>query len=208
MGIGFDTLPSVSAQGEFEGARIPVFSSLPSKLNAAQEASKRYIYSRLRAFGLDPRTVGGSDTAIVNPLHEVRTVARHCAGGIILGYKQITAARAVRHVTRKLDDDGTVEVTTETIRNYAAPTPWNQLETGILFGLGLPLFILKEGGVSGGVFDEGSADVLVHSMPMPPRKWAFADGWEAAISDPRDQRSFDEALLRWQGLVRSQYYGA
>ena len=44
---------------------------------------------------------------------------------------------------------------------YVAPTPWNQLETGLLFGLGLPLLVLKQEGITGGIFDEGASDVLI-----------------------------------------------
>ena len=139
-----------------------------------------------------------------NPLHEVRTLARHCAGGIILGYSQVSAQQATRIATRE-EPDGSLFVFQQQFEDYQAPTPWNQLETGILFGLSLPLFVLKQVGIAGGIFDEGASDVLVHSMPMPPQ------GWQAERSDdiqnPRAQQSFEAAVLRWQSLVRSQYYG-
>lgn len=192
---------------DWQGARIPVFSSLPSKLNGPQAVSKGYIYQRLRAFGLDPRTVGGSDLAIRNPLHEVRTLARHCAGGIILGYSQVTAERARRY-RRLLDEEGNASIEPEDFENYAAPTPWNQLETGILFGLGLPLFVLRETSVAGGIFDEGSGDVLVHPMPMPSSRWEAHGGPDQRLMNKSAESAFDEALLRWQGLVRAQYYGS
>ena len=64
------------------GAQIPVFASVPSKLDKNQNASREYIYQELRKIGLNPRTVGGSDKGVYNPLHEVRTLARHCAGGV------------------------------------------------------------------------------------------------------------------------------
>lgn len=133
--------------------RIPVFASRPSKLNAAQRVSHDYIETRLLEYGLEPRTVGYPDSGMKNPLHEVRTLARHCAGGIILGYRQVVASRIKRWALK----DGQVEEVPE--RGYSAPTPWNHLETGILFGLGLPLFVLREDGVRGGIFDEGSLDV-------------------------------------------------
>src|SRR5437667_6805088 len=46
------------------------------------------------------------------------------------------------------------------------PTAWNNLEAGILFGLGLPILIFKEDGISGGVFDNGVTDVFIHKMPV------------------------------------------
>jgi hypothetical protein len=180
-------------------ARIPVFASVPSKLDGPQGASKRYIYGRLAEVGLEPRTVGASDRGIYNPLHEVRTLARHCAGGIILGYTQISARRAFAKTN---DIEGLVVQTV--IKKYTAPTPWNQLETGILFGLGLPLFVLKQDKISGGVFDEGASDVLVHPMPMPGRSWDTSEPED--LKNPDACNGFDAALLRWQGLVRAQYY--
>lgn len=47
------------------------------------------------------------------------------------------------------------------------PSPWNHLESGILFGLHLPLLVFAEEGVSGGVFDRGVTDVFIHRMPSP-----------------------------------------
>lgn len=195
----------VSAEPESDSARIPVFSSVPSKLDAKQSVSRRYIYGRLRALGLEPRTVGGSDRGVYNPLHEVRTLARHCAGGIILGYRQVTA-KVVTGLAARQQPDGTVTIESKPIRPYSAATPWNQLETGILFGLGLPLFVLKEEGITGGIFDEGASDVLVHSMPMPSVRWTPSSPNE--LQNPLAEQGFNDALLRWQGLVRAHYYRA
>jgi hypothetical protein len=142
-----------------------------------------------------------------NPLHEVRTLARHCAGGIILGYSQITAERAQRFKVKTLAD-GSVGIETDVIREYRAPTPWNQLETGILFGLGMPLFVLKQDGIEGGIFDAGASDVLVHSMPMPSEMWQPSPELQDTIFNPTAESGFERALLRWQGLVRDFYYGS
>lgn len=174
----------------FDGARIPVFASIPSKLDADQRVSREYIYAWLERVGFEPRTVGGSDYSYFNPLHEVRTLARHCAGGVILGYHQVFAKVA----EVKFRDEVTGEVRTKEVE-YLAPTPWNQLETGILFGLGLPLLVLKQRGITGGIFDEGAGDVFVQEMPMP------------AVDGGTDFPDFEQAAYRWQALVRRHYYG-
>jgi hypothetical protein len=70
------------------------------------------------------------------------------------------------------------------------PTPWNQLEAGILFGLGLPLLIIRESGISGGIFDAGVTDVFIHHMPAPG-----------------NNEGLNDVFLKWQSLVRQQYYG-
>ena len=175
--------------------RIPVFASRPSKLNAPQRASHAYIEERLSEYGLESRTVGYPDPAMKNPLHEVRTLARHCAGGIIMGYRQVVATRVTRWVLK----DGEVAEVAE--HGYTAPTPWNHLETGILFGLALPLFVLREEGVRGGIFDEGSGDVLIHEMPMP------SGNEPGSLTIPDDIKdSFEGALRRWQASVWHHYY--
>ena len=196
-------MSKVSHSHEVIGPLIPVFASVPSKLSVRQKLSKSLVSSRLMAGGLEPRTVGGSDPAMLNPLHEVRTLARHCAGGIILGYSQITATVA-ETLQWKDGEDTEQEPEPRIINSYIAATPWNQLETGILFGLGLPLFVLKEEGVNGGIFDAGSSDVLVHTMPMPKKSWnpgSEEDPWL-----PRVVQSFELALRRWQAMVIASYY--
>ena len=119
----------------------------------------------------------------------MRTLAAvHCAGGIILGYQQVSATVAK-------DKDG------RRIRPYSAPTPWNNLETGILFGLGLPLLVLKEKHISGGIFDAEAGDLLIQEIPQPPLGWSPG---EATDSD--ELLRFEQVVQRWQALVQAHYY--
>lgn len=191
-----DYLPTVKSARDSQTAKVPVFASVPTKLNRRQIASRIYIYDCLGQVGLEPRTVGGSDLGVLNPLHEVRTLARRCAGGIILGYRQVTASEA-RTRQWATDKTGEQRVKKKRIKPYTAPTPWNQLETGILFGLGLPLFVLKEDGIDGGIFDAGSSDVLVHSMPMPTPTWDSGDPAQAPWNH-HVRVSFELALRQWR----------
>lgn len=75
----------------------------------------------------------------------------------------------------------------------AFPTPWNNLEAGILFGLGLPLLVFREDGISGGIFDAGVSDVFIHKMPT---------------SDPSEENRMGvrDVFLKWQARVREHYY--
>ncbi len=193
------SVPDVDAASS---AHIPVFASVPSKLNTRQDASKAYVYDQLRRFGLQPRTVGATDRGLRNPLHEVRTLARHCAGGIILGYRQIRAQSAFR-IARRESRRGEAQIFEDEIVEYHAPTPWNQLETGIVFGLGLPLLVLKEPLITGGIFDEGAGDVIIYQMPMPGRAWRSGS---PDLHNPAVCAGFEDALLRWQAVVRRHYY--
>ena len=185
-------------------AKIPVFASVPSWLNDDQKRSKAFIYELLDRLYVEPRTVGASDEAQFDPLKEVRTLARHCAGGIILGYTQFFA----ENVSWRGDN----------IDKFFAPTEWNHLETGVLFGLGLPLLVLSEPGVDRGIFGVGSSGMFVHEMPMPPESYHAERTSESTTKRPKasdpgvvafqaSAERFERVLLRWQSRVQVHYYG-
>lgn len=127
-----------------------------------QNSSRKLILDEQNRHGLEPRALGRSDYPTELPLREVLLLARHCAGGIILGFEQFQA------------DTGTWKRGTSTAQAVARPTPfptsWNHLESGILFGLGLPLLVFKEDGITGGIFDNGVTDVFItlcRFLPSP-----------------------------------------
>lgn len=144
----------------------------------------------LDELNLEPRALGRSDYPSELPLREVMVIARHCAGGIVLGYEQfqVTAGTWKRGLgknngERKLKPGETLSI----------PSPWNHLEGGILFGLGIPLLIFREGNLTGGVFDNGVTDVFIH--PTPPPKIAL-----------RVRTSLKEVFLKWHAKVAARYY--
>ena len=109
-------------------------------------------------------------------------IARECSGGIVLGFEQFRAT-----------DGSWMKSKSQPISNpIPFPTPWNNLEAGILFGLQLPLLIFKEEGIEGGVFDQGVTDVFIQTMPLP--------GVPAS-----EQKGLKEVFLTWHGNVRGKY---
>lgn len=130
--------------------QIPVFVSRPSRLTADQENVALWLLGELHSFGLQPRTLGSSDFAVESPLREVLVLARHCAGGVVLGFDR---------------GDG------------RGSTPWNQLEAGILYAAELPLLIFADDGVSerdGGIFGIGSSELFVSATPYDQQRQAQA----------------------------------
>ena len=165
--------------------KIPVFVSCPTALNPQQKESRRIIIDELEELRLEPRALGRSDYPTDLPLREVYVIAKHCSGGIILGFEQFfTQAGTWKRGT---DSERCSE------KSVSFPTPWNHLEAGVLFGLQLPLLIFKENGIEGGVFDEGVTDVFIHKMPAPD----VSDLQSAAIR---------EVFLKWESKVRGHYY--
>jgi hypothetical protein len=161
---------------------IPVFVSSPTSLSDKQTVSRTIVMRLLRRYRLEPRDLGRSDYPTELPLREVLVIARHCAGGIILGFEQYRSLQGI-------DKPGTAK---QQYQESAAsfPTPWNQLEAGILFGLRLPLLIFREAEISGGIFDMGVTDVFIHPMP----------------DDASDGHALNDVFLKWQANVRQKYY--
>src|ERR1700761_6353110 len=134
--------------------KIPVFVSSPTSLSPDQEARRETICRILNSLNMEPRALGRSDYPTDLPLREVMVIARHCSGGVILGFNQFTASAGV-------SKPGTAQERPATGPTFF-PTPWNHLEAGILFSLGRPILVFKESGITGGVFDPGVTDVFVH----------------------------------------------
>ena len=72
--------------------RIPVFVSCPTHLNKAQASSRAMILRELSRQALEPRALGRSDYPTELPLREVYVIAKHCSGGVILGFSQFESS--------------------------------------------------------------------------------------------------------------------
>lgn len=165
--------------------KIPIFLSCPTNLNQGQEACRRIVLRELDRANLEPRALGRSDYPTDLPLREVLLVARHCSGGIILGFEQFQAQAGVL----KRGTTGEKVVSSPVV----FPSPWNHLEAGILFGLAIPLLVFAEDGVSGGIFDPGVTDVFIHRMPSPSMA-------------PQAKKALSAVFQKWQASVRNHYY--
>jgi|SoiMethySBSTD1v2_1073268.scaffolds.fasta_scaffold76347_4 hypothetical protein len=164
-------------------SKIPIFVSAPTTLSPAQQVSYEKIVRLLERENLERRALGRSDYPSEFPLKEVYLIARHCSGGVILGYSQSIAETLI------IKPDTPYERKTQ---NVKAPTPWNQLEAGILFSLRVPLMVFREDGVTGGVFDDGVTDVFVNKLPVGAIKRATEHQLIAAIQS-------------WVSRVREHY---
>ncbi len=165
--------------------KIPIFVSCPTTLSETQENCRKMIVKELDRLGLEPRALGRTDYPTDAPLKEVFTLARHCAGGVILGFSQVRVDSGVWK--EGTPDEAQV---TDPVR---FPTPWNHLEAGILCSLRVPLVVFKEDGISGGIFDHGVTDVFINRMPTPALPAA-------------EKKALGAVLMKWQADVRTYYY--
>jgi hypothetical protein len=151
--------------------KLPVFLSHPQRKTPEQEKVYTFLRKTLLAFDLKPKTV---DTPYPTkaPLLEVRALAETCAGGVVLGF------------ARRPYGDGA--------GSSSSATPWNHLEAGMLFGLGLPLLIFRDRTVDDGIFDANATGDVVYEMPEPP-----FDHHRSYVIDP---------IRRWREKVELRYY--
>ena len=164
---------------------IPVFGSSPTHLNPDQDLARRVILGELGRVGLEWRSVGQTDYPASSPLREVLTLAKHCAGGVILGFSQFETETGVLK-------KGTIFQQAVSEPTYF-PTSWNQLEAGILFALGKPLLVFREESIVGGIFDNGVTDLFIHPMPMKAKS-------------KKDKQAFREILRKYAAEVHRHYY--
>ena len=164
-------------------AKIPVFVSAPTSLSAEQDKTYNQLISILDAENFERRALGRSDYPDEFPLKEILLMARHCSGGIILGFSQFEGKGGV---WKPWDEKP------RKVKEIKLPTPWNQLEAGILFSLRLPLMVFREDGITGGVFDPGVTDVFLQKLPL--------GGFTKS-----DRESLMFSVQNWATRVRSHY---
>ncbi len=165
--------------------KIPVFVSCPTVLSSSRESARKLILKHLERLGMEARALGRSDYPTELPLREVLIIGRHCSGALILGFEHFQSNGGIW----KRDTSDTRNTSEPT----PFPTPWNNLEAGILFGLGLPMLVFRENGITGGIFDPGVSDVFIHAMPVPSMS-------------PANRSALEEVFLKWAARVREHYY--
>jgi hypothetical protein len=136
--------------------RIPIFLSAPTTLNPAQQAIYDAILRCLEDERLQPRALGRSDFPQSDPLTEVYYVARACYGGIILGFAQLDFESGV------LKRGSPAQ---KRLGPIVMPSPWNQIEAGMLVALRRPILVFVEEGITGGIFDQGAHSTCRNSAP-------------------------------------------
>lgn len=135
-----------------------VFLSRPTAVTSRQATFCEALEARLREHGLEPNTVGVNQFGNEAPLLIVRKLMEKCAGAVVLGLSQFS-------VTGGMKKPGTPDE--RRVRRVQLATPWNQLEAGIAYGLGLPLLIIREEGVEAeGIFDPQVGDRFVHQTDL------------------------------------------
>lgn len=167
---------------------IPVFVSCPSDLTPDQEKTALLINNFLVKNRLSWRGLGRSDFPYHQPLAEVVGMMKRCSGGIILGFSQFYADAGVYKKN--------TGVPARAEKNIVMPTPWNNLEAGIMYAYDIPTLVFAEEGIKGGIFDIGTPNVFVHKLPVGP---------SAGKDNQYDE--LETLIQNWASDVKAHYYG-
>jgi uncharacterized protein YjbI with pentapeptide repeats len=186
-------------------AAIRVFVSKPGCMNVRQQQLVASLSALLRAEGMVPQTVDRGDYTPFSAVGEVQRVMGDCGGAVVCGFKQLE----VREGTWRT---GTAEE--EQVKDMHLSTPWNHVETGMAVMQGLPIFVLSEPRVTGGIFDMTSGEPRFHyaSIDDDPQGDSFRQAFTEWCADVRERSNErhddpDGARLRINGVHRRGRWG-
>lgn len=150
-----------------------VFVSRPGGGDGRSGAQVAALCTRLEGEGFAPVMLGRSDYPVAGALAEAKRLIAGCAGAVILGVPDIRVAVGAWR-------PGTPEEAALT--DKAFPTPWSQVEAGMAVMAGLPVLVVADDAIGGGVFDPATSEHgLVRIRPglASPH---LAD-WSAAVRE-------------------------
>jgi len=147
----------LDAQGRYNGAEpfeppkvapdaraVRVFVSRPGAMSDHHRQLVATVSGRLQAEGLVPVVLERSEYPAFGAVAEVQRLIAACAGALVLGLRDIEVRDAVCRV-------GTSDQ--RRLAGNAYATPWSQIEAGMALMMGLPVLVIAEADVEGGVFD-------------------------------------------------------
>ena len=147
---------------------MDIFVSRPTWVSDEFEDGLESFYIALGMLGLNPRTLGVNDFAIISPLDEVIKILNKCKGAIILGYPQIKVQKG------ELKDK-------EILEPFDLGTEWNHIEAGLAYSKGLPLLIIHHESVKRGIFELGALNLYIHKVNLAQSDWAMNPAVNGAI---------------------------
>lgn len=156
-------------------AMLRVFVSKPGLLRTDQQQVLAALCRRLTAEGLQPELLERSDYPKFSAFAEVQRRMESCAGAVLLGFRELEVSEGRWRA-------GTAEE--RRLYGVHLTTPWSHAEAGLAIARRLPLLVVAEPGVSGGVFDLAGTE---HGIWRLPAAWndsaaAFTE-WCTAVRE-------------------------
>lgn len=147
-----------------------VFVSRPTVIGTRYETAYKRFDEHLNKLGIRPRRLGKTDYTRESPLKAVIGLIDKCSAAIIMGYPQMIISQSVLRGT-KLDNNG-----------ISFSTPWNHIEGALAYSAKIPVLVVADDGVGGGIFDHGVTGEMVLSADLKRINWhedpSFAQPFE------------------------------
>ena len=89
-----------------------------------------------------PRRLGKTDYSVQSPLAAVIDLMDRCEDAIVLGYPYHETSYSMTKCGNMVDE-----------RMAYVPTPWNQIEGTLAYRKGIPVLVVAQKAVEGGLFD-------------------------------------------------------
>lgn len=140
---------------------MDIFVSVGSTATPQQEAFVRAIEERLRAEGLNPKTVGRTYFTADSPFTGVNKLMESCKGVVVIALERLF----IETGWEKRDSATSVRLS-----GVKVATSWNQVEAALGYARKLPLLVIVEDGVRQDGLLEKGFDWYVISMPPDPAR--------------------------------------
>lgn len=124
-----------------------VFISVGGTATAQQEDFVKLIEDRLRSESLIPSTIGRNNFSADSPLKAVKELMNECSGILVIALERTFFEQGI-------EKRGGLQQTN--LSQIKLATPWNQIETGMAYGKGLPILVILENGIRAeGLLEKG-----------------------------------------------------
>ncbi len=129
---------------------------------------------------MKPQTIERPDYPNFGVYGEIRGLMSDCSGAVIFGFKELEIHDGIWRL-------GTPEE--QQVKEMYLTTPWNQIEAGMAVMLGLPMLVIYQRGISGGVFDTALGEHQVY---------------RALIEEDWNTGAFIKSFKEWSADVRGR----
>lgn len=137
-----------------------IFISRPTTISEKYESPYSEFETFLRDKGIKSRRLGGSDYSRKAPLIAVMDIIEDCKGAIIIGYPQFEFHNASKRADTVLSES-----------SMLFPTPWNQIEAVLAYKKRIPVLVIAQNEINGGIFDNGITGEFVLKTDLSNNDW-------------------------------------
>lgn len=151
---------------------IDVFISRPTIISTKYQLSYSEFEIFLKEKEIKPRRLGSSDYSRKAPLIAVMEIIEDCKGAIILGYPQFEFYNASKKADSILSES-----------SLLFPTPWNQIEAVLAYKKRIPVLVISQNGIDGGIFDYGITGEFVLKTDLSSKNWYKENVFRGIFND-------------------------